>query len=145
MAQLSIQEITKARPKWTGPFRIHNVNPDKGYYTLAEMDGSVLQKPVSGNGLKQYNIRDPIDPLEPVQDILKDIDINPVANADPEDNADDGNRIMMPYPKQPRSRIDTIIPADDDEYEVESILSHRQTGPRRGNRILYIIKWTGYD
>ena len=44
----------------------------------------------------------------------------------------------------PRLSIDVIIPVDDDEYEVESIIRYRQAGSRRGGRMLYTIKWATY-
>jgi hypothetical protein len=35
-------------------------------------------------------------------------------------------------------------PADDDEFEVEQIISHRRTGARRGRQLLFEVRWKGY-
>jgi hypothetical protein len=104
------------------------------------MDGTVITKPVSGRRIKRFYVRDPIDPLLPSAATNEERDPPDHAN---EMDMDDSLPEPPDYPS-PRQRIDAIIPADDDEYEVESIIRHRQAGSRRGGRMLYTIKWATY-
>jgi hypothetical protein len=93
------------------------------------MDGSAMQKPVAGHRLKRYHIRGAIDPLQPSQTE----EATATVASEPENEDDE----RLPF--------QAVNPADDEEYEVEAITGHRRSGPRRGNRILYRVRWTGYD
>ena len=120
---------TQAKNRWSGPYRIHQVDSSKGNYGLAEMDGSVMRKPVAGHRLRRYHIRDATDPLQPNQ-----AESETVAPADGPEKEDDRG---LPF--------QAVNPAEDEEYEVEAITGHRRSGLRHGNRVLYRVRWTGYD
>ena len=43
--------------RWLGPFRIAEVNADKGTYILKELDGSIMKGTVNGSRLKRFHSR----------------------------------------------------------------------------------------
>jgi len=55
----SYSTATKMKFRWSGPYRIREVIPDKGSYFLEELDGTAMKSPVHGNRLKKFWLRDP--------------------------------------------------------------------------------------
>ncbi|CAI6342054.1 unnamed protein product [Periconia digitata] len=49
----------KLSKKWLGPYKIHDVNPDRNYYRLAELDGVPFRNPTPGYRIKRFVQRDP--------------------------------------------------------------------------------------
>ena len=47
----------KLTPRWYGPFKIVNLNVEKHYFFLQEMDGTRIAKPVTKGRLKRFYAR----------------------------------------------------------------------------------------
>jgi Integrase zinc binding domain/RNase H-like domain found in reverse transcriptase/Reverse transcriptase (RNA-dependent DNA polymerase)/Chromo (CHRromatin Organisation MOdifier) domain len=149
--QLDRSTQTRAQPRWTGPFRIHKANEDKGTYTLEELDGTAITKQVAGQRLKKFYAREE-QPLEPV---LLD-PLEPVSPPSPPRDNEEGRNApnanaVEETEEESQPLFDAVNLADDpEEYEVDAILSHRRFRGRSENRepiwtTKYEVKWTGYD
>ena len=51
------QHGQKFRPKWLGPYVIHQAY-DNGTYVLSYLDGRIMKKRYNGQKLKNYHISD---------------------------------------------------------------------------------------
>ena len=58
--------------KWYGPYRIKTVVPEKGTYTLEELDGTLLPGTFAGNRLKKFVKRKGIYEPEVLADDLNE-------------------------------------------------------------------------
>ena len=76
--------ITKAKLRWLGLYRIYTANSNKGNYTLKEMDGTIIYKPITGHRIKQFYTRDTINllagdtPAEPIEINIGDNIVTPL-------------------------------------------------------------------
>ena len=109
--------------KWMGPYKIRTAIPEKGTYTLEELDGTVRSGTVAGNRLKHLQLRksDPARTYEAplqVSNTLSQMD-EAVLREEDEDQGtifleggddpdamdiDDGPDRSVPYTQQARAR-----------------------------------------
>ena len=77
----------KLKYRWSGPYRIREVIPDKGSYFLEELDGTLKESPVHGNRLKKFWLRDPRFDISENDERDSDVDMPDVG---------DNNRQLIP-------------------------------------------------
>jgi hypothetical protein len=146
---------TRALPKWTGPFRIQEVNIDKGYYFLAEMDGSLNTKPVTGDRIKRFYVKDSINPIASTITTPEPHEIpaplqTDIAQSGPLMPIEDMNKaISHPYVLIPTTNISqhyNLAEDNDSPWEVQEIVGHRKNrqGGTPRSAFQYHVKWIGY-
>ncbi len=48
----------KLRYRWTGPYKVHQINHKKGNYLLEKLDSAVFNKSITGNRIKSFRARE---------------------------------------------------------------------------------------